>query len=724
MGAMDTDTQRTKTRPSRATTGNPEHFLPHLQGLRAIAVLLVVIYHFWPGRLTGGYIGVDIFFVISGFLITGQLFRELERSGGIRLPQFYAKRARRLLPAALVVLIFCAVATLLVLPLSALSENVREIIASTFYVENWVLAFNAVDYLNAQNDPSLVQHYWSLSVEEQFYLMWPLLLLVATAVGARIIATQTQRGTRGTLAGRGPRSRPDRWSAMVWMVIIVSALSLLFSIVFTAANPSQAYFVTFTRMWEFGAGALLALLPRLRPRRAWSANVLGYAGIVTILLCAYFYDRNTPFPGYAALLPVLATAAVITAHRADRWWDAGSVLAVRPARFVGDISYSLYLWHWPLIVIAPFVPFWGLSIWNRLALLALCFVLAWLTKRFIEDPARSWRFFRERRPRTTMAYVAGAMVVTTVLAGGAYVLQQPRYEAAATELQRTQAAPPECFGAASGRTNGLGPIEPTCVNRDLQGVVIPSAGFGNADRPDHADCLVTLNDADLVSCTFGSDAENAPRIALIGDSHAYALIDPLIAIAEDRGWALTTYLKGACPWNDEPLPGSDAFTASCDSWRTKLKDELAGSSFLAVFTTALTDHDASSGELAAQADGFVSAWSWLPDPDIPIIAVVDNPVWPDDPNKCLRSSPATECTVDREDALVENSPLERAATDAQSRGARVTILNFTDTYCDELTCHSVIGGANVYRDSDHLTKTFALTLRPYFEGPLVDAVGS
>ena len=199
-------------------------------------MLLVVVYHFYPGRLSGGYIGVDIFFVISGYLITGQLARELSRTGRIALPAFWAKRARRLLPASIVVLIFATLMTLLVLPLSGLVASLREILASTFYVENWALAASAVDYLSS-SDESLVQHYWSLSLEEQFYILWPLLLL-----GAAWLAARTRRA-----------------NTLVVVVAVATILSFIFSVAYTSSNPSEAYFSTFTRIWEFGVGALLAL---------------------------------------------------------------------------------------------------------------------------------------------------------------------------------------------------------------------------------------------------------------------------------------------------------------------------------------------------------------------------------------------------------------------------------------------------------------------------------
>jgi peptidoglycan/LPS O-acetylase OafA/YrhL len=712
MVPMDTRAQPTSRRDARAAakatagTTSPAHFLPHIQGLRAIAVLLVVVYHFWPGRLQGGYIGVDIFFVISGFLITGQLTRELERTGRIRLPSFYAKRARRLLPASILVLIFSAIATLVILPLSSLGENLREILASTFYVENWSLVVSSVDYLAASNDATTVQHYWSLSLEEQFYILWPLMLLGATALAIKF------------WSGR-------RWRALILVVAIATVLSLAFSIFYTQTSPAQAYFNTFTRAWEFGAGAILALLPRFRPRQAWLSNVVGYAGILTLLATGYLYDKATPFPGYAAILPVVGTMAIIVAHRRDNWWDAGRVLSWRPVAFIGDISYSLYLWHWPLIVIAPFVPGWGLSFVNRVALFLFCFLLAWLTKRFVEDPARSWTFLTSRKPRITFGFMLAAMALSCAFVLTTSVVQQPKYDAAASQLASTVADPPACFGAASGPTDGLAPIEP-CVNPDLATELIPSAGFGNADRPSNPQCLVTLNDSTLFPCHFGSDDPSAPRVALIGDSHAYALLDSFIALAKQNGWNLTTYIKGGCPWTTTPLAARDAFAISCDQWRAHLTDELAKEKpFDIVFTAALTDRTVpnTADDEKISTAGYTEAWKQVLDEGTPIMTLVDNPSWEDDPNKCLRISASTsDCAEPRSEGLQKIDPIASAARAAKAAGSDVTLLDFSDTYCSSTECFAEVGGANVYRDQDHLTRTFASTLGPFIGSAMKDAL--
>lgn len=696
--------------PSRVVTRepadrSPEHaepsrFLPHVQGLRAIAVLFVVLYHFWPGRLPGGYVGVDVFFVISGFLITGHLMRELTATGSVRLGQFWARRARRLLPASLLVLLFCALVAMspYLTPTSALPNEVREIIASTFYVENWYLALNSADYLNHSGDPTTVQHYWSLSLEEQFYVLWPVIMLLAAWIGVKYF--------------RGARRR-----AVLIALAVVTVASFVFCVVFTMTNPAPAYFVTFGRMWQFGVGALVALIPLLRPRNAIVSFALGWGGILALLYVAFRFDGQTPFPGYMAAVPTLAAAAVIAASNTERWWFPTRILSLRPMQFVGDISYSLYLWHWPLIIIAPSVPFWGLTIYHRVALLLLCFVLAWLTKRFVEDPVRSWKALTSRPARVTLWSSLAAMLVVAGTAGGAWAMNAATYNAGVKAIAELRANPPECFGAAVV-------LDSACADTDFGDTILPAPGFAGADRPQDPLCFVQLNDARPVACEFGSDDPDAPRIALIGDSHAYQLLSTFQALADENGWHLTTYFKGACPWNTTPLSTPGAFGAACTEWRSGVQAALADADLDAVFTAAISTTPYSSAGYPSSYDaavaGYQDAWSEVLDRGIPVVTVVDNPVWETDPNKCLRTRDQAECDGLRSELLVADDPLRGAASGL----AGVTLLDFTDVFCGEEVCWPVVGGANIYRDQDHLTVSFADTLGPWYAAAIEDALAS
>jgi peptidoglycan/LPS O-acetylase OafA/YrhL len=694
----DPGATRTRLRADRSPEhAEPSRFLPHVQGLRAIAVLFVVLYHFWPARLPGGYVGVDIFFVISGFLITGHLMRELTATGTVRLGQFWARRARRLLPASLLVLLFCALAAMspLLTPTSALPNEVREIIASTFYVENWFLAFNSADYLNHGGEPTTVQHYWSLSLEEQFYVIWPLLMLLAAWIAVKWVRGNVRRTVLITLGA-------------------VSVASFVLCVVFTLTNPAPAYFVTFARMWQFGVGAAIALVPLLRVRNPLLSFLLGWGGIVVLLFVAFRFDGQTPFPGYAAALPTLGAAAVVAASNTERWWYPTRVLALRPAQFVGDISYSLYLWHWPLIVIAPSVPFWGLTIYHRVALLAICFVLAWLTKRFVEDPARGWKVLTSRPAKVTLWSSLAAMIVVALVAGGAWAVNATTYRDGVAALEQLREDPPDCFGAAAV-------LEEGCETA-ASDTILPAPGFAGVDRPGDEQCFIQLNDSRAQECEFGSDAADAPRLALVGDSHAFQLLSTFQQMADAEGWHLTTYFKGACPWNATPLSTPGAFGDACTQWRNGVQSALDSQDFDAVFTAAIaTTPYASAGydsSFDAAVAGYRESWATMTDRGIPVITVVDNPVWETDPNKCLRTRDAADCVGARSDVLVDDDPLRAAAEGT----AGVTLLDFTDVYCDDDVCFPVVGGANLYRDQDHLTVTFADTLLPQFSAAIGEAM--
>ncbi len=678
----------------------PSRFLPHVQGLRAIAVLCVVLYHFWPGRVTGGYIGVDIFFVISGFLITSHLMRELTATGTVRLSQFWARRARRLLPASLLVLLFCALVAMspYLMPTSALPNEVREILASTFYVENWYLALTSADYLNHGGDPTTVQHYWSLSLEEQFYVMWPLIMLLAAWIAVKWF--------------RGARRR-----AIIVALAVVTVVSFVFCVVFTITDPAPAYFVTFGRMWQFGVGAMIALVPLLRIRHAVGSFVLGWAGIAALLYATFTFDGQTPFPGYMAAIPTLGAAAVIAASNADRWWYPTRILSIRPAQFVGDISYSLYLWHWPLIIIAPSVPFWGLTIYHRVSLLVLCFVLAWLTKRFVEDPVRGWKVLTRRPARVTLWSSLAGMVVVAVVAGTAWLVNAPLYERGTRDIAQLQQDPPECFGAASV-------LDPSCAGVEFGDTILPAPGFAGIDRPSDEQCFVQLTDSRPVSCAFGSDDPSAPRVALIGDSHAYQLLSTFQRMADENGWQLVTWFKGACPWSTTPLSTPGSFGAACTEWRERVQRAIDDAELDAVFTAAIATTPYSSAGYDSAHDaavaGYRDAWSTVTERGIPVITVVDNPVWETDPNKCLRTRDQAECDAPRSDVLVAEDPLRDAASGFDA----VTLLDFTDVFCQDERCEPVVGGANVYRDQDHLTVTFADTLAPWYSEAIQAALTS
>ncbi|MBO0843271.1 MAG: acyltransferase, partial [Nocardioides sp.] len=333
-----------------------------IQALRALAVGAVVLYHLLPHRLTGGFVGVDVFFVVSGFLIGSHLLKESVTTGRVRLGRFWARRARRLLPAALLVLVVVAVVTPVLVPLGQRSDVWRQIMGSAFYVQNWVLAAASVDYLAADDAASPLQHFWTLSVEEQFYVLLPLVLVVVAWKARRRLLTAT-----GVLA-------------------VLTGASLAYSLHLTHEVPPAAYFSTFTRAWEFLLGTLLAaaVVGGLRLHR-YVRFALGTIGLLLILAAIWRFDGATPFPGYAAALPVVGAMAVIAA---DGQGPLALAARLRPVTWLGDHSYALYLWHWPLIVLVPLATGHALTRVDKIAVLAASLVVSYASTKLVEDPLR------------------------------------------------------------------------------------------------------------------------------------------------------------------------------------------------------------------------------------------------------------------------------------------------------------------------------------------------
>ncbi|WP_051681612.1 acyltransferase family protein [Cellulomonas sp. HZM] len=710
------------TRPSVAEDVPPEVAVPpaerrpsgtkvrvEVQALRAVAVMLVVLYHLWPKRLTGGYVGVDVFFVISGFLITGHLLREGERTGRVALGRFWARRARRLLPASLLVLVVTAVATFAWVPSGLWKDYLRQVGAAGFYVLNWVLAHDAVDYLAADAAPSPVQHYWSLSVEEQFYLVWPLLVLLALWVAART-------GRRnGTVAAA--------------LLGVVTVVSFGWSLHLTTTDAPQAYFVTTARAWQFGAGALLALAMVAFEERAQRFDraraVLSWAGLGALAWTGVSFTSATPFPGTAALVPVLGTAAVIAAGAPRAAWAPTRALALRPVQTLGDISYSTYLWHWPPIVILPFALGHELHAVDKLLLLAAVVVLAWATKRWVEDPVRSTHRFGLRRSGVTFALTAAGMcVVAAVCVVGSNAAGAASARAAA-HAESVVASKPHCFGAASMVNDGKG-----CPDPALAHVVVPDPSDVKNDDAGLQQCWSDNSEPDMEPCTFGKPRAGVPHIALVGDSHARAMLPAFERLVDDGDVVVTSYLKASCVWSTVlPRRSVPSVAQGCGTWQQEVGADLLAKAhdYDAVVVTGYARQKmqvpAGANKRDVVASGLLDAWQPVLDAGTPVVAILDNPTSHTDPNECLlkegRADPS-RCDQRRADVLVKHDPL-RDATD-RSQG-RVPLVELTDLYCKGSTCPAVIGGADVHRDDDHISSTYARSVAPYLWERLEPYVG-
>lgn len=664
-----------------------------IQALRAFAVMAVVLYHLWPNRLPGGFIGVDVFFVISGFLITGHLMREVDRSGRLNLVRFWAARARRLLPASLLVLFLTAIAVLVAVPRSLKEQFLSEVAASALYVQNWRLAHDAVDYLAAENRPSMSQHFWSLSVEEQFYVFLPI-LVVLTILLARLI--------------RAPRA-----TAVFVVLVIVTVGSFVYGVHLTETNPGVAYFSTFTRMWEFGLGGLASFavpaITGLTRRRATVYTAITVVGGAAAFLALFVIDGQTPFPGYAALLPVLGTVAVV------RWGGATIVAwlgALPPIALLGRVSYALYLWHWPLIVLPPLVTFHPLTTGEKLTILVVSITIAWASTKFFEEPIR-FRVLPEVRPAFVLGAALAAMLPVVLVAGVGSNAVTEQQEDAVAKTARVVDSGPRCLGAAA-----MDPTRPGCDNPDLDGIIVNDPAKVAVDSPGIKGCWAQHGDENINVCTIGPETGYSAHLFAVGDSHNLGLNAAYEVIAKKYNWRIDSAGHAGCYWSTADLRlNSEVESESCRGWRANLEDFLAASDFDAVLATHATSVQIETppdGKTREEAivDGLVGAWKQQTSKGVPVIAIVDNPATSSTNVQCVERYGVTDpgrCATPRSKGLSKFDGNAEAVAELD----RTSLIDMTDFYCTAKVCPSVIGSIAVFRDRTHVTATYLRTLAPY-----------
>jgi peptidoglycan/LPS O-acetylase OafA/YrhL len=688
-----------------------QNFRLDIQGIRAIAVLLVVANHIAPGALPGGYIGVDVFFVVSGYLITTLLVREGESSERISLGGFYARRARRILPAATVVTIATAVASLLTLALLRTQTILTDVVWATFFAANVRLASTGTDYFAQGQPPSPLRHYWSLAVEEQFYLAWPLLLMLC------LLWVHRRGGSRNGATLR-------RTAGALLAVVVV--LSLIWSAWDTYASPVSAYFSTFARAWELGIGAACALLPRGLRLPDTVRNGLAIGGLGAIAVSTMVLTEATPFPGTAALLPVLGTAALIVAGEGGRSTAVGRTLAAGPLVLIGDWSYSIYLWHWPVIVLvrSNLGPERFGSITVRLLTLAVVFALSWATFKWVETPFRTGRRWR-RTGRALLIYpVSVAAALATVLVASqdlSYRLgewsDEPAIEAA--DYQGSELG--EDSYVALVRASVLAAKDGRAVPSDLT----PGLLDLRSQTASLGTCDYRTGTTDL--CPIGDPAAER-SIVVLGDSHARALSPAIEEIGRKHGYRVYVLVYSGC--TATVLQQIDHHTGrlftGCETFKDWAMDTVATLSpdLVVVSTAAGRLVDPETGETVAGAEhyalleqGWTELFEQLKADTVQVFVVGNTPKLPLETGVCLSNGHPDlgDCAFPPGRVAAHEARTSFAAAEA----AGVGFVDASKWFCAQGLCPSVVGNYITMRDSHHMTPDYSRWLAT----PLADELG-
>lgn len=662
------------------TEARSQGYIPEIVGLRGLALSLVVVFHvFGQGRVSGG---VDVFLFLSGFLLTWAFIRRAANGGEISLPHRYARIAQRLIPAALIVLSAVVVATIAFLPRHRWLQVGREVLASALYYENWELIGSQLSYGAAGPSASPLQHFWSMSVQGQFFLVWPVVLLLMTRLVKR------------------------RDSAIAPLVLLVSVALTVFSLGLSqwmhSVDQGVNYLHSATRMWQLTLGAsLAAVLPSIRiasPVR----SAVAWAGLSMVTLSGFLIDGAAHFPSYPALMPVLGAALVVVGAGPDHRFSVQRVLLTKPVKFLADISYPLYLWHWPLMVI--FMQYRGahvLGLKSATAVLMTSLVLAWLTQhivnRLVSVTAR-----RASSQRTLLRWLA--ILTLFAISVGASVGTLHRWE------ERELAALPQ----------GVSPYNPGALvlsgkaNVPAEGWAappIPSLTAAQRDTPEvySEGCIQDHRDGpgfdEVLVCADEEKAGSERTIVMSGGSHVLHWHDALRTVADRNGWRLFVVDKDGCRLR-LPNPQSNAIT-SCDRWNNAALDTILGLEPDAVFTVG-TRTPGEPGLTESIDDRQIKAWEFLSEHGVPTIAIRDTPRFLERVPDCIARvgiESAEQCGRSEADIYRDINPLDLIDLPHDT-----AVLDMRHAFCAQGDCGVYIGNVLAYRDHDHMTATYSATL--------------
>ncbi|HZC09308.1 MAG TPA: acyltransferase family protein [Mycobacterium sp.] len=704
----------------------PKDFRPDIEGLRGFTLLAILGFHAEVPGVGGGFVGPDVFFIISGFVITGQLWREVSTTGSIKLRPFYGARARRLLPVSAAIGVVIVIASAILLPPLQARPVVGDGIACALYVGNYWFILRGVNYFATHVPPSPFQHFWTLGVEEQFYLLWPPMIIGMAWVIRR--RARRRNGSPATVSKR----------PYLVLLTLITVVSFAVSLVATYVVPAAAYFSLPARAWDLSIGGLLALTVdrwrRLSPR---AASITGWTGLALLLLACNQLTSDTRYPGTAALLPMLGTALVLAAGCALPSLGCGRVLAWSPMRTIGRLSYSWYLWHWPFLVLAPAVLGHPLGLTGRLAMVVVSGGVGALTLRFLENPLRYAPPLR-RSPLGSIA-VGGVATAMAACVGVAVLERIPTpvgHGAPGAPMTITAMVPPA--GASIQAYDTIA----TQLFAQVQAALNASAGLkvvpshltpSLADTPAEKSalyfngCLRTPFQSGQPECVMG-DADSATTVALIGDSTSAMMIPAFQQVAEQRHWRLEPMGKGACSVIDSPvstlLRRLVEHVNHCEQWRTEIVARLHAEHPRLVVVSMWRGYGTS--ESLSGLRSYDSAWldgltrlvrdlrgtgakvlvlGPVPDPHFVVPLCVS-----------ANLDDVTACVLRKATSVNESGIAVESAATAAGGGQ---YNDLTDLFCTTDLCPVIVGNTLVYMDETHATFEYSRQLAPAM-GALAD----
>ncbi len=650
-------------------------YRPEIEGLRAIAALLVAVYHIWMMRVSGG---VDVFFVVSGFLITTSLLSKYARDGYIKFGNFILGLLRRLLPSALIVMIFITIGSFFILPDVRFTATIKEIAASLLYFENWQLAISGTDYLDQNNPQSPVQHFWAMSIQGQFYVIWFVIISLAIFISKKMNISLKR--------------------VFTLVLLILFTASLIYSVYITSANQPWAYFDTGARVFEFAVGGVLMIYIFNLNIHKYLSFILGWLGLGILLFTGILLDVQGTFPGFIALIPISAAVLILIAGQNPSKFGVEKLLSAAPLRFLGGLSYGIYLWHWPILIFYyEIFNVETVSLTHGIIIILISVILSYITTNIVEKPIIN---FINKHNFTFKGFspIIGLITVLVISISSWYFYmnnQNMPLEAGSEDY------PGVMVHAAEYDISSLEEKEP-----------VPSLSTVLDDKTAAYECQVSPQSSEVRVCDYGKEQNYDYTVAVVGGSKSTHWVSPLEHIAEEENLRLINITKAGCRFTTD----TENYTEQCIEWNKRVIDKIIDEDVDLVVTLA----DIAYSDLYDVPDGFIEQFKKLEEANINILALRDTPYFKGSVPECIEEHGrnSIECKIVKDDVYNSPSAWERL----DSKPANVLYADYSNYFCGPEYCNPVVGNVIGYFDHDHMTETFSNTFIPLLYRDVMDAL--
>lgn len=650
-------------------------YRPEIEGLRAIAALLVAVYHIWMMRVSGG---VDVFFVVSGFLITTSLLSGYARNGYIKFGKFILGLLRRLLPSALTVMIFITIGSFFILPDIRFTATIKEIAASLLYFENWQLAITGTDYLDQNNPQSPVQHFWAMSIQGQFYVIWFVIVSLAILISKKLNISLKKVFTA--------------------VLLILFTISLIYSIYITSMNQPWAYFDTGARVFEFAVGGLLMIYIFNLNIHRYVSFILGWIGLAVLLLTGILLDVQGTFPGLIALIPISAAVLILLAGQNPSRFGVEKLLSTRPLKFLGSLSYGIYLWHWPILIFYyEIFDTSSVSLLHGIIIIVISILLSYITTNTVEKPIINYINKNNFSIRGFRPIIGLASILIIGLGSWYYYTNS---QASSLSINNED-YPGVMVNAASYDSENFEKKEP-----------VPSLATILEDKTEAYECQVSPQSSAVEVCDYGKTKNYDYTVAVVGGSKSTHWISPMQDIAEEENMRLINITKAGCRFTTD----TENYTEQCIEWNRNVIDEIVNEDVDLVITLA----DIAYSSLYDVPAGFIEQFNKLDEVNIDVLALRDTPYFKGSVPECIaqHGENSTECKIVKADVYNTPSAWERL----ENKPDNVFYADYSDYFCGEEYCDPVVGNVIGYFDHDHMTETFSKTFKPLLQRDVAEAL--